>query len=113
MEVDQTPPGKKDPNAAPDSAQKTAGAIGYACDANGKSRDAYVYARTMLFFQSPASESADQLHRSGRSGAARARHYRHLSETFQVSQKWVQYQNQIDEEGYQYQVAAPNSAWPS
>ncbi len=105
MEVDQTPPGKKDPNAAADSAQNTAGAIGYACDANGKSRDAYVYARTVLssnLWQVKALISyiapADQVQL--------ARDIiRHLSETFQVSQKWVQYQNQMDQEGYQYQVA--------
>jgi hypothetical protein len=103
--VDQAPPGKKDPNAAPESPQNSSGAIGYRCDSGGKSRDAYVYARTTLssnLWQVKALISyiapADQVPQV-RSIIM------HLSETFQVSPKWVEYQKQMDDQGYQYQMA--------
>jgi hypothetical protein len=103
-QVDQTPPGKKEPNAAPDSPQNTSGAIGYRCDSNGKSRDAYVYARAVLssnLWQVKALISyiapADQVAQSR--GIIM-----HLAETFQVNPKWVEYQKQMDDQGLQYQV---------
>ena len=105
QEVDQAPPGKKDANAAPDSPQNTSGAIGYRCEANGKSRDTYVYARTMLssnLWQVKALISyiapAEQVPQ------VRKIIY-HISETFQANPKWIEYQNEMDKEGYQYQVA--------
>ena len=103
-QVDQAAPGKKDPNAAPESPQNSRGAIGYRCDSSGKSRDAYVYARTVLssnLWQVKALISyiapADQVPQVRNIIA-------HLSETFQVNPKWVAYQKQMDDEGYQYQV---------
>ena len=103
-QVDQAPPGKKDSNAAPESPQNSSGAIGYRCDSSGKSRDAYVYARTVLssnLWQVKALISyiapADQV--------AQVRSIiMHLSETFQVNPKWVEYQKQMDDQGLQYQV---------
>jgi hypothetical protein len=103
-QVDQAPPGKKDPNAAPESAQNSSGAIGYRCDSNGKSRDTYVFARTALssnLWRVKALISyiapADQVPQV-RSIIM------HLSETFQVNPKWLEYQKQMDDQGLQYQV---------
>ena len=103
--VDQTSPGKKDPSAAAESPQNSSGAIGYRCDSAGKSRDAYVYARTTLasnLWQVKALVS--YIAPSAQVPLARSI-ILHLSETFQVSPKWVEYQQQMDQQGYQYQVA--------
>ena len=104
-EVDQTPPGKKDPDAAPDSPQNTAGAIGYRCESNGKSRQTYVYARTVLSSNLWQVKTLISYIAPAEQAPLARDIIRHLSETFQVSPKWVQYQNQMDQEGYQYQVA--------
>ena len=104
-QVDQTPPGKRDPNAPPESPQNSSAAIGYRCDSGGKSRDAYVYARTTLssnLWQVKALIS--YIAPAGQLPQVRSI-IMHLSETVQVSPKWVEYQKQMDSDGYQYQVA--------
>jgi hypothetical protein len=104
-EVDQTPPGKKDPNAQPDSPQNSAGAIGYRCDSGGKSRDAYVYARTVLSSNLWQVKALVSYVAPANQVPFVRSIILHVSETFQVNPKWVEYQNEMDKEGYQYQVA--------
>jgi hypothetical protein len=101
----------KEPALADPNAKTSGGAIAYRCDpsANARaagSRTAYVYARTTVASRElwQVTTLVSFLARPEQVAQARSI-LLHMSQSFQISPKWVEYQKKMDADGLQYQIA--------
>jgi hypothetical protein len=86
-----------------DATQSSAGQIAYRCETQAGTRVVYAYTRTALyqtFWQVPSIVSF--IAPPDKAASVRAIAV-HCAQSLKVSSAWVQYQKQMDAEGYQYQ----------